>query len=111
MPEGKSKSLAERKVFDMRESILQKEKKCLVCGKRSALHLHHVYGGYGNRQISDEHGFTVWLCGKHHNLSDVGVHSNPALDEAIKKECQRKYEETHSREDFMRLIGWNYLED
>lgn len=112
MSEGKSKGVEEREVFKMSaESILQKEKKCLVCGKRTGLHLHHVYSGYGNRQISDKHGFVVWLCGKHHNLSNDGVHSNKALDLMIRKEVQREYEKTHTRDEFMDLIGWNYLED
>ena len=28
-----------------------------------------------------------------------------------KRVCQRKYEETHSREAFIRLIGKSYLDD
>ena len=28
---------------------------------------------------------TVWLCGKHHNLSNEGVHFNKALDDKLKK--------------------------
>ena len=27
----------------------------------------------------------------------------------LKRHCQMKYEETHSREEFMALIGKNYL--
>lgn len=93
------------------KSIMQTEKKCLVCGTTLNLMCHHVFYGTANRKISDKCGFTVWLCGKHHNLSDVGVHFNPELDMAIKKECQRKFEETHSRKQFMELIGRNYLDD
>lgn len=93
----------------MTESILQKTKKCMVCGKTTGLHLHHVFYGYGNRQVSDKHGFVCWLCGKHHNLSNDGVHFNSELDLAIKKAFQREYEKSHSREDFMKLIGRSYL--
>lgn len=93
------------------ESILQKDKRCMVCGTKIGLHLHHVFGGYANRKISDQHGFVVWLCGKHHNLSNDGVHFNPELDLMIKKAFQREYEKTHTREEFMSLIGRNYLED
>ena len=42
-------------------------------------------------------------------MSDSGVHFNRALDLALKVECQRKFEETHTREEFMKLIGKNYL--
>ena len=90
-------------------SILQKDKKCLVCGDTVGLHLHHVYGGYANRKISDKLGFVVWLCGKHHNLSNDGVHFNKDLDLMIKKACQREYEKTHTRDEFMNYIGRNYL--
>ena len=87
---------------------MQYEKKCYVTGDTNGLHLHHIYGG-SNRKVSDKNGFTVWLRGDWHNLSDYGVHFNKELDLHLKQECQRKYEENHTREEFMRLIGKNYL--
>ncbi len=84
-------------------------RKCFVCGTTTGLHNHHVYGGR-NRKISDKNGFIVTLCGYHHNLSNEGVHFNPKLDLIIKQHYQREYEKTHSRVEFMRLIGRNYLE-
>ncbi|WP_418205773.1 hypothetical protein [Anaerotignum faecicola] len=29
----------------------------------------------------------------------------------LKQDCQRKFEETHTREEFMAIIGRNYLSD
>lgn len=54
----------------------------------------------------------MYLIGYYHNQSDDGVHgkNGHALDLKLKQECQRKYEETHSREEFMALIGKNYLD-
>ena len=92
------------------KSILQNEKECYVCKTTKGLHLHHGFFG-PNRKISDKYGLVVWLCGKHHNLSNEGVHFNPELDRAIKQELQRKFEETHTREQFMAIIGRNYLDD
>lgn len=90
------------------ESIIQKEKQCLVCHTKIGLHKHHVY--YGPlRKMSEENGFTVWLCGRHHNLSPEGVHSDRELDLEIKRLGQHIYEKSHSREEFMRLVGKNYL--
>ena len=90
------------------ESIIQKEKQCLVCHTTVGLHKHHVY--YGPlRQISEKNGLTVWLCGRHHNLSDHGVHFDRELDMEIKILGQRAFEKDHSREDFIKLIGRNYL--
>lgn len=95
----------------MAKSIMQKEKWCYVCCAVSDLHLHHVFGGTANRRQSDKHGFTVWLCARHHNMSDQGVHFNRPLDLMLKRRCQELFERNHSREEFMAIIGKNYLEE
>lgn len=96
------------------KSIMQDEKKCFITGIEStpyqSLHKHHIYEGWGNRRISEKNGFWVWLRPDWHNMSNYGVHFNKELDLELKKACQRKYEETHSREEFMALIGRNYLD-
>lgn len=89
-------------------SILNNCRRCYKCGTIFNLHKHHIYGG-ANRKISEQEGFYVYLCPRHHNMSDEGVHFDKELDTDLKQECQRKYEEEHTREDFMRLIGRNYL--
>lgn len=95
----------------MVKSILQDEKKCYITGQTNNLHLHHIYRGV-NRKISDAHGFVVYLAGWLHNQSDEGVHGKNGreLDLMLKRHCQMKFEETHSREEFMSLIGRNYLD-
>lgn len=101
----------------MVKSILQDDKECYLCRKYFdtcndvGLHLHHIYGGWGNRRISDRENFVIYLCPYHHNCSHNGVHFRHDVDLMIKQECQRKFEETHSREEFMALIGRNYLDD
>lgn len=90
------------------ESILQKEKKCFITGRTDNLHCHHIYFG-SNRRVSDLCGFWVWLTGEWHNQSSHGVHFNHGLDIYLKQECQRVFEEKHSRKEFMHLIGRNYL--
>lgn len=89
-------------------SILQPERECWVCHTTRNLHLHHIYHG-PNRKVSDQNGFTVFLCFRHHNGSAFGVHFDAGLDQSLKRACQRKFEESHSREEFMKLIGRNYL--
>lgn len=95
------------------KSIIQNVKECYFCKTTYNLHLHHIYFGTANRQVSDDNGFVVWLCGYHHNLSDYGVHGKNDIAKERRKElfevCQRKYEEDHSREDFLKLIGENFL--
>lgn len=96
----------------MAKSIMQDEKCCYITGSTYNLHRHHIYAG-GRRKISEDNGFWVYLTGRLHNQSNEGVHGKNGhlLDMKLKQDCQRKYEETHSREEFIRLIGKNYLEE
>ena len=90
-------------------SILQSEKECYFCHTPFNLHCHHVFEGTANRKISEKYGFKVWLCARHHNMSNQGVHFNKANDLELKRTYQKEYEKTHSREDFIKLIGRSYL--
>lgn len=94
------------------KSIMQTERECYICGTRHWLELHHIYFGTKNRKNSDKNGFTVWLCEAHHR-GTYGVHGKLGeyLDFKLKRECQAKYEETHTREEFMSIIGKNYRGD
>ena len=55
---------------------------------------------------------TVWLCEAHHR-GTYGVHGKLGsyLDKKIKRECQAKFEETHTRKEFMQIIGRNYIQE
>ena len=92
------------------KSILQTKKRCFICNKANNLHEHHIYFGSAKRKISEVNGFKCWLCLEHH-IGTFGVHGIKGYetDKYLKKVCQMKYEETHSREEFMKLIGRNYL--
>ena len=90
------------------KSILQSDKECWFCHSPN-VELHHIYFGR-NRKISDKMGFTVWLCPEHHR-GTRGIHGmfGNIADEYLKQLCQEKFEETHSREEFIKLIGRSYL--
>ena len=82
---------------------------CEVCGKPYAA-LHEIFGGK-NRQLSIKYGLQVRLCYEHHNRpGGMNPHHNKAINDRLKREGQMKFEETHSREDFLRLFGRNYLD-
>lgn len=93
-----------------RFSIIQKEKICIVCGMPLNIHIHEVYYGR-NRKKSIEDGCCVYLCGKHHNQSNEGVHFNHELDLKLKKEMQiawmMYYDKTIN--EFIKRYGRNYL--
>lgn len=93
------------------KSILQKHKRCLICQAEQNLHLHHVFFGGGRRKISDRYGLTVWLCARHHNMSDVGIHFNKALDTGVKQWAQNKAMQHYgwTIDDFRKIFGRNYL--
>lgn len=91
------------------KSILDDGTRCYVCGSTVGLEVHHIYYGNPLRKISDKHGFKLSLCPKCHRDTKVGVHGNRELDLKLKRDCQRKYEEKHSREDFIKIIGRSYL--
>lgn len=91
------------------KSILQKDKECWFCGRTDGLELHHIYPGTANRQVSDKNGFTVYLCRRHHTGSNQSVHLNRNMGLTLKCACQSKYEEKHTREEFIKLIGKSYL--
>ena len=73
---------------------------CYYCGMRRPVEIHEVYGG-SNRQRSMKYGLCVPLCRI--------CHSNEKIIMDLRKWCQREYEKTHSRDEFISLIGKNYL--
>lgn len=93
-----------------RFSIIQDEKKCLVCETTQNIHIHEVYFGR-NRQKSIEDGCCVYLCGRHHNQSNEGVHFNKELDLSLKKLMETSWLKYYDAtiDDFIKRYGRNYL--
>lgn len=92
------------------KSIISNEEECLVCGTTLGLHKHHVFYGTANRKQSERYGCWCYLCGRHHNLSNAGVHFNPELDSWLKQMCQKEWEERYgTREQFIETFGRSYL--
>lgn len=94
----------------MSKSIIANDKECFFCGTTQNLHRHHIYGGVANRKLSEEYGCWVYLCARHHNMSDIGVHYNRQDDLALKRLCQRVWEKNYGgREKFIETFGKSYL--
>lgn len=83
---------------------------CAGCGAVGYTEEHHVYYGTGRRKISDRNGFIVYLCPECHR-GTYGVHGKRGkeFNLALKRRCQAKYEEEHSRKEFIDLIGKSYI--
>lgn len=94
----------------MSKSILSNDNICYVCGYTKDIHKHHIFYGTANRKLSEKYGCWCYLCAVHHNLSNVGVHFNKALDIKLKKFCQEKWEAKYGdREQFIQTFGKSYL--
>ena len=92
------------------KSILQDKKESYISGSTYNLEEHHIFFGTANRKVSEKNGLKIWLTSEEHR-GTYGVHGKFGrdLDKKLKQDAQRKYEETHTREDFIKLIGKNYL--
>ena len=98
-------------------SIMPGEKGiCFLCVKlngdytRKYTEKHHVFYGGGLRDVSEQNGFTCELCMNHHREGPEAVHNNQEIREYLCGLFQSRYEETHTRDEFMSLIKINYLE-
>lgn len=87
------------------KSILQSEKVCYLCEGINDLEEHHIFFGTSNRANSEKTGLKVFLCHTCHTI----VHHNHKVDLELKEWAQRKYEETHSREEFRQIFGKSWL--
>lgn len=83
---------------------------CYLCHRYlgSGGEVHHVLNG-ADRKNSEKYGLTVKLCHFCHNEPPHGVHFDPIVRNALKREAQKIFEDKYSHEDFMRIFGRNYL--
>ena len=84
----------------------KREKKgfCQLCGEHGITHIHHVFGG-SRRGVSERYDFVIELCPNCHSW----VHASEAANERLKMKYQRIYEQTHTRAQWMKLMGRNWL--
>lgn len=92
------------------KSLLNSENgMCYICGCIGLTHKHHIFGG-ANRKHSEDYGLFVYLCPKHHNMSDKSVHFDKGLKKWIQTEGQEAFEQIYGHEKFMEIFGKNYKE-
>lgn len=90
------------------KSIIQQEKVCYFCGNARALESHHIFGG-ANRVFSEKYGLKVWLCARCHRDNKTGVHADDVKMQYLHRIGQQAFEKTHSRDEFRKVFGRNYL--
>ena len=92
------------------KSIINNDKECYKCHTTINLHKHHIFKGI-NRKKADQDGCWVYLCGRHHNQSNEGVHFNKELDLTLKKKEKKRWLKKKKKtiEEFIKRYGRNYL--
>lgn len=95
-----------------RESIVSEAKDCYLCEKPGFVECHHIFGG-PNRELSEMYGLTVRLCRYCHRINPESAHgsNNKKTQEYLHLRGQQAFEALHSREEFMRIFGKNYIDD
>lgn len=93
----------------MKTSILQNAKECFFTGTTENLQCHHIFPGTANRRMSDKNGFWVWLRYDYHVGTPYAVHNDRERMTYLQRLCQKEFEKTHTREEFIALIGRSYL--
>ena len=91
-------------------SIIQQNKQCYKCGTTQNLHSHHIYSCIANRKLSEEFDLKIWLCGKHHNLSNQGIHFDREFELEVKQMAQEKAMEYYdwTVEEWIKKFGKNW---
>lgn len=111
----KTKPKKKKRIKHPKSLLHEKNGTCYLCilldgnhRRHLFLDAHHIYGG-PNRTLSEENGMKVWLCPDHHTMGHLAVHNCPETMDLLHKIGQRKYEETHTRQQFIKLFGKSYL--
>lgn len=92
------------------KSIMQADDElCYLCRMALATHEHHIFPGDPNRRHSEEDGLKVKICLKCHDKIHFSPRDGGKTKEFLCKAGQGKYEETHTREEFMKRYGRNWL--
>lgn len=102
----------EKRIGSHSVSVLQgKRKVCYVSGQKTDLQKHHIFHGEGRREVSDRHGFWVYLQAKYHSAALGGLHAHPnsGLDLQLKRLCQREYEKVYGAEAFFEIFNEDFI--
>lgn len=89
----------------MAKSIIQTNRECWFCGTETNLECHHCIHGTSNRKNAEKYGLKIFLCQRHHSE----VHMDRKLDLVLITLAQRKFEETHTRDEFRAIFGKSWL--
>ncbi|MCB6470955.1 hypothetical protein [Coprococcus comes] len=100
-----------------KKSIMQPkgDRRCYLCmlldgdfTYKPYLEEHHVLFG-NTHAFAEAEGLKVNLCLDHHRNGPAAVHNNAKNARILMERAQEVYERTHTREEWMKNAGKNYL--
>ena len=98
------------------KSIIQKKKECFICRGNydvettNELHKHHIFEGTARRKQSEKYGLKIWLCHRHPTTNPrYSIRYQKQLDLELKQLAKKKFEETHSRKEYIEHFIQSYL--
>lgn len=86
---------------------MKEKKECEICGKYDYLEEHHLIPGNANRKLSDKYRLTTNICRNCHQ----NIHSKKELLDWSKRRGQQLFERKHSRDEFIKTFGKDYLSE
>ena len=97
------RSVKQNKIEKERDSKIIKSGICENCHRYfDKLDPHEVYGG-SNRKRSIRNNFVALLCRE--------CHSNNNVIKELKIKYQKEFEKNHTRDEFIKIIGKNYIKE
>lgn len=83
---------------------------CYICHTTHCLETHHIMNG-AYKKASERNGLLIKVCPNCHTLSPKAIHNDMSVARKLKQIGQEQYEQTHTREEFIREFGKSYLID
>lgn len=88
------------------KSIISNERKCYLTGSHIQLEKHHIMNGVSFRKKAEKDGLWVYL---NHDVHYAVHNTRPDWRLMLKQIAQAEFEKTHTREEWMKRYGKNYL--
>ena len=83
---------------------------CWLTDQNRYVERHHVFNG-ALKFLSEKYGYIIPVQKDVHNQKPYSIHENKPFRLALKQFCQRHFELTHTREDFVALFKENFIMD
>lgn len=82
--------------------------RCFICKTNYNLEKHHIMNG-PYKKASEKHGLLIKVCPNCHTQAPGSIHRDSVFRKELKKMGQRIFEQKHTREEFVKEFGQNYL--